>query len=88
MLVEHIIYTHDGGMTITAVGGWNAGNRNGTFYAIHTSGANEGEMAWQYETDGATLYSAAYDSNTVYFASNTNPSVSEPSPSSPLAGED
>lgn len=48
-----------------------AGNRDGTMYAIYGDGhAQEGTLAWSYETGGPILFSAAYHDNTVYFASN------------------
>lgn len=47
-----------------------AGNRDGYFYAIHASGSQAGELAWRYKTDGAILFSAAYQDGVVYFASN------------------
>ena len=47
-----------------------AGSRDGTFYAVYISGPNTGELAWKYETGGPILYSAAYNSGTLFFASN------------------
>jgi outer membrane protein assembly factor BamB len=47
-----------------------AGNRDGAFYAIYAEGANAGQLAWKYQTDGPILYSAAYKDGVVFFASN------------------
>ncbi|MCP4417243.1 MAG: PQQ-binding-like beta-propeller repeat protein, partial [Chloroflexi bacterium] len=47
-----------------------AGNRDGKMYAIHTTGANIGELAWSYQTAGPILFSAAHNNGTIYFASN------------------
>lgn len=47
------------------------GNRDGTMYAIGAHGtAQQGQLIWEYETDGPILMSAAYHNNTIYFASN------------------
>jgi outer membrane protein assembly factor BamB len=47
-----------------------AGNRDGSFYAVHAGGAQAGQLAWKFETDGPILYSAAYKDGVVFFASN------------------
>lgn len=48
-----------------------AGNRDGRMYAIYAHAhPNRGTLAWSYQTDGPILYSAAYQDNTIYFASN------------------
>jgi outer membrane protein assembly factor BamB len=50
-----------------------AGNRDGTMYAIGAHGtAQQGQLLWSYETQGAIHLSAAYDAGTIYFASNDN----------------
>ncbi len=49
-----------------------AGSRDGDFYAIHTTGANAGELFWKYTTGAPIHYSAAYKDGIVYFASNTS----------------
>lgn len=46
-----------------------AGNRDGNLYAIEDLG-NTPTLAWQYETGGPILFSAAYAEGTVYIASN------------------
>lgn len=47
------------------------GNRDGTMYAIYGNAhPNRGTLAWSYQTAGPILYSAAYQDNTIYFASN------------------
>src|SRR5919109_1678598 len=46
-----------------------AGNRDGFFYAIHAQGAQRGQLAWKYRTQGSILFSAAYKDGVVYFAS-------------------
>ncbi|NJN54722.1 MAG: PQQ-binding-like beta-propeller repeat protein [Anaerolineae bacterium] len=47
------------------------GNRDGTMYAIGAHGsAQQGQLIWEYETDGPILLTAAFNNNTVYFASN------------------
>ncbi len=47
-----------------------AGNRDGYFYAIEDHGTSA-SLAWPpYKTNGPILYSAAYQDNTIYFASN------------------
>jgi hypothetical protein len=46
-----------------------AGNRDGIFYAIHAEGPQTGQLAWQYQTQGPILFSAAYKDGVVYFAS-------------------
>jgi outer membrane protein assembly factor BamB len=47
-----------------------AGNRDSYFYAIHTEGAQAGQLAWKYKTGAPILYSAAYKDSVVFFASN------------------
>ncbi len=47
-----------------------AGNRDGKLYAITISGANTGQLAWSYQTDGPILFSAAHNNGVIYFASN------------------
>ena len=47
-----------------------AGNRDGKMYAIHTEGANAGQLAWSYQTNGPIHFSAAYKDGVVFFASN------------------
>ena len=46
-----------------------AGNRDGLFYAIHTTGENRGSLAWKYETGGPILFSAAFQDGVIFFAS-------------------
>jgi outer membrane protein assembly factor BamB len=46
-----------------------AGNRDGYFYAINAKGAEKGQLAWKFKTNGPILYSAAYQNGVVYFAS-------------------
>ena len=47
------------------------GNRDGTMYAVHAHGSPQaGRLAWKYKTGGPVLFSAAYQDNTIYFASN------------------
>jgi len=46
-----------------------AGNRDGYMYAIEDQGSS-GILRWSYPTDGPILFSAAYQNNTIYFASN------------------
>jgi hypothetical protein len=50
-----------------------AGNRDGYMYAIHSEDSTTGTpgtLAWEYQTDGPVLYSAAYKDGIIYFASN------------------
>jgi outer membrane protein assembly factor BamB len=48
-----------------------AGSRDGYMYAIYADDhPNKGTLAWKYKTDGPILFSAAYQDNTIYFASN------------------
>ncbi|MCL5411957.1 MAG: PQQ-binding-like beta-propeller repeat protein [Patescibacteria group bacterium] len=44
-----------------------AGNRDGYFYALD---AVTGALKWKFKTDGPILFSGAFKSNTLYFASN------------------
>ncbi|NIV36116.1 MAG: PQQ-binding-like beta-propeller repeat protein, partial [Anaerolineae bacterium] len=47
------------------------GNRDGYMYAIYANDHPEkGTLAWKYKTLGPILFSAAYQDNTIYFASN------------------
>ncbi len=47
------------------------GNRDGTMYAIGAHGTpQQGQLIWEYQTDGPILMTAAYNNNAVYFASN------------------
>jgi outer membrane protein assembly factor BamB len=46
-----------------------AGSRDGFLYAIHAQGAQAGQLAWKYATQGPILFSAAYQDGVVYFAS-------------------
>jgi hypothetical protein len=46
-----------------------AGNRDGYFYAVYAEGSNAGQLAWKFKTGGPIHFSAAYDSNVLYFAS-------------------
>ncbi|MBN1137753.1 MAG: PQQ-binding-like beta-propeller repeat protein [Anaerolineae bacterium] len=48
-----------------------AGNRDGTMYAVYSHAhPDRGTLAWSYQAGGPILYSAAYQDNTIYFASN------------------
>lgn len=48
-----------------------AGNRDGYMYAIYADDhPNKGTLAWKYKTLGPILFSAAYQDNAIYFASN------------------
>jgi outer membrane protein assembly factor BamB len=45
------------------------GSRDGFFYAVYASGSRAGQLAWKFETGGPISFSAAYQSGTLYFAS-------------------
>jgi len=46
-----------------------AGSRDGFMYALRDTGI-AGELVWKFQTDGPVLFSAAYNNNTIFFASN------------------
>ncbi|MCC6189299.1 MAG: PQQ-binding-like beta-propeller repeat protein [Anaerolineales bacterium] len=49
------------------------GNRDGWMYAIGAHGTpQQGQLLWQYQTDGLISLAAAYQDGVVYFASNDN----------------